>query len=274
MAARLGDVGNPSSLHASGRAARRLRRGVPRALAAGARGPAQRGRLHRRRHRVGQPRGQGPLLAAPRRGPGPAPRILASAVEHHAVLDAGRVAGRARGRRRRVAAGRPGRPGAPRDAAGGHRARPRRRRAGHASCGPTTRSAPSSRSRELADGRARARHADPLRRGAGGRAAPGRLRGQRPGRDDRDRAQARRAARRRRAGARPRGRPGARPARRRAGARRALRHPRRARRSSGFAVARPRSPSSAEPSAPSGSPVCATTWSPGARGRAGRRPQR
>ena len=40
----------------------------PRALGA----PARRGRLHRRRHRGRQPRGQGPLLGPPRRGPAPA----------------------------------------------------------------------------------------------------------------------------------------------------------------------------------------------------------
>ena len=84
--------------------------------------PAERGRLHRRRHRGGQPRGQGPLLGAPRPRTRAARRILASAVEHHAVLDAAALAGRARGRRGRVAAGRRAPAGStPTTLRGGHR---------------------------------------------------------------------------------------------------------------------------------------------------------
>ena len=62
------------------------RGGVPRADRGGAGLPPGRGRVHLRRHRVRQPGGQGTVLGAAaddaRRT-----RILATAVEHHAVLD-------------------------------------------------------------------------------------------------------------------------------------------------------------------------------------------
>ncbi len=72
-------------------AARAAGRGVPRADRGGPRRPARPRCLHQRRHRGRQPRRQGPLLGAARRRPAPHPG-LASAVEHHAVLDAGRLA--------------------------------------------------------------------------------------------------------------------------------------------------------------------------------------
>ena len=50
--------------------------------------PAERDRLHRRRHRDGQPRGQGPVLGRRRARTRRRRRMLVSAVEHHAVLDA------------------------------------------------------------------------------------------------------------------------------------------------------------------------------------------
>ena len=81
-------VGNASSLHGSGRAAPPSHRGGPRVHRRRPRRPAVRGDLHLRRHRERQPRGQGHLLGPARRRPAAARRILASAVEHHAVLDA------------------------------------------------------------------------------------------------------------------------------------------------------------------------------------------
>ena len=187
------ELGNASSLHAAGPRARRSVEESRERIAARARRPPVRGRLHRGRHRGRQPRGQGALLGAAAPPTRPRTRILTSAVEHHAVLDAVRLAGRARGRRRR--------PGSPVDACGRVDADALRERAS-----PATR----RRSRwsrvmwannevgtvqpvaELAGGRARARHPVPHRRGAGGRPAAGRLRRLRRRRADRHRAQARR----------------------------------------------------------------------------------
>ena len=71
MTAQLGRVGNASSLHASGRDARRVVEESRETIARRAGLPAGRGRVHLRRHRVRQPRGQGPVLGAARRGPAP-----------------------------------------------------------------------------------------------------------------------------------------------------------------------------------------------------------
>ena len=121
MTEHLGDVGNPCSLHASGRGARRV--------------------VEESRERIAQALDCRPgevvftsggtesdNLAVKgifwaRRAEDPArTRILSTAVEHHAVLDAARVAGRARGRRGRAAAGR-------RDGPAGRRGAACRRRA-------------------------------------------------------------------------------------------------------------------------------------------------
>ena len=114
------------------------------------------------------------------------------------------VAGRARGRRRRVAAGRRGRPGRTRRrCAAAIARRPRVGRAGHRDVGEQ-RGRHRAADRRAGRDRPRVRRAAPLRRGAGRRAAARRLRGERAGRDDRHRPQDRRAARGRRARARPR----------------------------------------------------------------------
>ena len=198
MAARLGDVGNPSSLHASGRARPAAGRGGPRDRSPrrSAPGPARSlftgGGTESDNLAV-----KGLYWAAPQRGPAPAPH---PGQRGRAPRGDGRraLAGRARGRRGRVAAGRRRRPGPPRDARGGPRGRPRLGRAGHGHVGQQ-----------------RGRHRPADRRAGRGRVArtacrstptrcrrsaqlPARLRGQRPGRDDGHRAQDRRPARRRR----------------------------------------------------------------------------
>ena len=144
-----------------------------------------------------QPRGQGPVLGAARRRPAPRAAILVSAVEHHAVLDpsSGWPPSRA-----------PRSCWLPVDALG--RVRPETLRGARSthdpdrspwspSCGPTTRSAPCSRSPSSPRVAHELRHPVPHRRGAGGRAAAGRLRRQRRRRADRHRPQGRRPARRR-----------------------------------------------------------------------------
>ena len=198
-----GAAGNPSSLHAVRPGRPAARRGGPRDAGRSARRPAERGRLHRRRHRGGQPGRQGPLLA--RRSEDPdRRRILASAVEHHAVMDAVLWLAEHEGAVGRVAARSTPPAGCTR-----RRSRPR---------SPPT---PASvalvtvmwANNEVGTVQPIAELAAvapaygvpvPLRRRAGVRAAAGRLRRQRPGRDDRDRSQDRRTARRRRARPRPR----------------------------------------------------------------------
>ena len=143
------------------------------------------------------------------RGPAPAPHP-GQRRRAPRGLDAVAVARRARGRRGRVAAGRRRRPGAPGDAA-----RPRSRATPASVALVTVMWANNEVGTvqpiaELADGRPRVRRPDPLRRRAGGRPAAGRLRRERPGRDDGHRPQDRRPARRRRARARPRRRPASR----------------------------------------------------------------
>ena len=59
MAAQLGRLGNASSLHGSGRDARRVVEESRETIAACTRRPPLRGRVHLRRHRVRQPRAQG-----------------------------------------------------------------------------------------------------------------------------------------------------------------------------------------------------------------------
>ena len=93
----------PRRCTAPGRRARRRVEESREQLAAAARRPPVRGHLHRRRHRGRQPRRQGHLLGPPRRPTRAARRVIVSAVEHHAVLDAVEWLGAARGRR-----GRPG----------------------------------------------------------------------------------------------------------------------------------------------------------------------
>ena len=86
MTEQLAVVGNASSLHRAGRAARRAVEESREKIAAPPRRRALRGRLHLRRHRVREPRRQGHLWA--RRDADPARvRLLVSAIEHHAVLD-------------------------------------------------------------------------------------------------------------------------------------------------------------------------------------------
>ena len=70
----MGELGNPSSLHGSGRRARRRIEESREQLAAALGARPVRGRVHRRRHRGGQPRRQGHLLGPPRRRPAPPPR--------------------------------------------------------------------------------------------------------------------------------------------------------------------------------------------------------
>ena len=62
MAAQMGRLGNASSLHGSGRDARRVVEESRETIAAASRRPPLRGRVHLRRHRVRQPRDQGVLL--------------------------------------------------------------------------------------------------------------------------------------------------------------------------------------------------------------------
>ena len=73
MTAHLLDVGNPSSLHASGRHARRVVEESRETIAQALGLPPRRGGLHLRRHRGRQPRGQGHPLGPARRGPAPHP---------------------------------------------------------------------------------------------------------------------------------------------------------------------------------------------------------
>ena len=87
MTEELAQIGNPSSLHNAGRRARRVVEESREQIAAGLWRAAQRGGLHQRRHRGRQPRGQGPVLGAPGTPIRPRRRVLATAIEHHAVLD-------------------------------------------------------------------------------------------------------------------------------------------------------------------------------------------
>ena len=86
MTAALATVGNASSLHTTGRAARR-RMEEARETLARLRCPPLGDHLHRGWHRERQPRRQGHLLGPPRRR-AKRRRIITSPVEHHAILDA------------------------------------------------------------------------------------------------------------------------------------------------------------------------------------------
>ena len=158
VAAAMGQLGNPSSLHGSGRAgpaagSRSRASSSPRRWAPGpsevvftAGGTesdnlAVKGIYWARRD------------ADPRRR-----RVLASAVEHHAVLDSVDVARRARGRRGRLAARRRARAGRPGGAARRPGRRPRRRRPGQRHVGQQRgRHRPADR--RAGRGRARVRRA-------------------------------------------------------------------------------------------------------------------
>ena len=122
------------------------RRGGPRALAAGARRPAERGRLHRRRHRGRQPRRQGPVLGPPRRGPAPHAASWPAPSSTTPSSTRAQWLAEHEGAAGRVAAGRPPRPGPPRGAASAPSPTTPTRSRWSRSCGPTTRSAPCSRS--------------------------------------------------------------------------------------------------------------------------------
>ena len=172
-------------------------RGGPRVARRGRRRPAQRGPLHRRRHRVGQPRRQGPLLEPAGRRPAPDPR--SSPAPSSTTPSWTRRSGwpstrvpRSSGCRSTPPAGSTRRPRR------GARAATRARSRWSASCGPTTRSARCSRS--PSSPRSPRAHEVPIHSDAvqAFGAAAGRLRRDRARRHDRDRAQDRRPARGRR----------------------------------------------------------------------------
>ena len=224
----LGRVGNASSLHSAGRRARRAieesRESIAAAvgalpsevvLATGgteADNLAVKGLYWARR------------AADPRRT-----RVLVSAAEHHAVLDAGEWLAEHEGATLDVlAVDATGRVDAG-DPARGARRPPRRGRRRQRHVGQQ-RGRHRQRRARAGRGRARVRRPVPHRRRAGRRRRARRLRRQRRRRPVADRAQARRPRRRRRPAAAPRRGVHPAAARRRPGARRPLRHPRRARR--------------------------------------------
>ena len=86
MAAEMHRTGNPSSLHAAGRRARRVVEESRERLADAFSARPSEIVLTGGRHRGRQPGRQGPVLVAPRRRPRRA-RLLVGAAEHHAVLD-------------------------------------------------------------------------------------------------------------------------------------------------------------------------------------------
>ena len=159
-------------------------RGVPRADRRGVRRPAERGGVHQRRHRGGQPRGQGPVLGAAGRGPAPAPgpRERRSSITRcstpcewlaeHEGADVGLA-------RRST----PRRGSAPRRCARRSRRDPAERRAGQRHVGQQRgRHRPAGRGARR--GGAGVRRPAAHRRGAGGGAAAGRLRRERRRRAD------------------------------------------------------------------------------------------
>ena len=99
VTAELTVVGNPSSLHAAGRRARRVVEESREQHRGRARRTRRRRRLHLRRHRGRQPRGQGHLPRPPRRGPAPHARARHGGRAPRRARPR-RVAGRGRGRRR------------------------------------------------------------------------------------------------------------------------------------------------------------------------------
>ena len=234
MTAQLGPVGNASSLHASGRHARRVVE-ESRETIAPASLPAARGRLHLRWDRVRQPRPQGLSTghAAPRTRGAPASCPRRSSTMPSSTRWTGSPA---RGRRCRAAARRPARSARPRRAARGRRTRPDERRADLGDVG-------QQRGRHLAADR-RGRRRWPREHGIPVHTDAVQAVGQVPldfaairrRRDDGDRTQDRWPLRRRRPRAASRGRADAAAARRRPGARRAVRHHRHPRHR-GFAAA-------------------------------------
>ena len=205
MAAQLAVGGNASSLHASGRRARRAVEESRERLAAGARraararssSPAAAPRPTTSRSRASTGRGRPPTRAAAASWPAPSSttpsstRPSGSRAAQGAIVEWLPVDSR--------------RPGVAGGAARGDRARPARRRAGLGDVGQQ-RGRHRDAGRRAGRDRPRVRHPAAHRRGAGGRPAAGRLRRQRRRRDDGDRPQARRTGRRRRPVARPRGR--------------------------------------------------------------------
>ena len=227
MTAHLGDVGNPSSLHASGRAARRIVEESRETIAQA---------LNCRPGEVVFTSGgtESDNLALKglfwsRHDADPARvRILASSIEHHAVLDALHWLARGGARRGGAAPRRLARPARRRRLPRGRRAGPGHRRRGLGDVGEQRgRHPPADRGDR--GRRRRPRHPGPHRRRPGGRGGAGRLRGQRLRRTDADRSQARRPLRR--GGAAAASRAVADPAApwRGTGARHPQRHPRHAR---------------------------------------------
>ena len=152
-------TGNPSSPHSAGRPARRALDEAHESVAAALRRRPPRGRVHQRRHGVHQPAIKGAAWAGKATGN----RIVTTAVEHRAVLDACASLEKF-GFEVIRAAGRPLRPRRPR--------RPRRRcsRSGPASCrssSPTTRWAPSPTSPRWCAACGPRAGADPRRCGPG-----------------------------------------------------------------------------------------------------------
>ncbi len=276
MTEELGQLGNPSSLHNAGRRARRVVEESREQIAEvfGARPSeviftsggteadnlAVKGLYWARR-----------AAAAGRSGHVPR-RVLATAIEHHAVLDSVHwLAGHEDAEEHWLPVDETGvlQPAALAEAIG---RRPGRGRPGHGDVGEQRggRGAADRRARRAGP---RARHPVPHRRGAGGRPAAGQLRGQRRGRDDHHRAQVRRPGGRGRAAAGPRGPAGPGAARRRPGERGALRHAGRPR----HPGVRGRGGGHGQPPGRGGRPAGQAPRRPdrpGARGRAGRHPQR
>ena len=182
LAEQLARTGNPSSLHASGRAARRVVEESRERLAAALGARPERGRLDLGRHRGRQPRGQGPVLGPTHAGPAPP---TPAGVRRRAPRRArpGLLDGRARRRRAGAAAGRRRRRARRRRAARGARA--------HGDAGRADlRDVGEQRGRRAAAARRRGRARPPVRRArarrrrAGRRAGAGRLRCVRARRDD------------------------------------------------------------------------------------------
>ncbi len=195
MTRHLGETGNPSSLHASGRRARRVveeaRETIAQAL------DCRPGDVvfTSGRDRVGQPGAEGDLLGAagrrPEAGPGAGERDRAPRRPRPADVARGGGGGRGRAPPR----GRAG-PAACGRAAREHRARPRERGPGVGDVGQQ-RGGHAPADRRGGGPRGAVRHPRAHRRDPGGRGGPGRLRRERGRPDDADRAQDRWTVRRR-----------------------------------------------------------------------------
>ena len=176
MTAHLLEVGNPSSLHASGRHARRVVEESRETIAQALGLPPRRGGVHLRRHRGRQPRGQGHPLGPAGRGPAPHPGPGQRGRAPRRPRRAG-LAARGGGRRGRAAAGRRPRPARRRGAARGGRARPGVRLADLGDVGQQRGRHPAA-GRGGGRDRGRARHPGAHRRRPGRRRGAGRLRHQ------------------------------------------------------------------------------------------------